>query len=84
MHGLLNADVDLKLAAKLFAQHFATGASVTKNAQGFDEIVIQGDVAYEIQDMVENEAKQSKLEKMLKDVPVDNIDVVEEKKKKNE
>jgi translation initiation factor 1 (eIF-1/SUI1) len=34
-------EVDLKKAAKLFAQKFATGASVTKNAQGFDEIVVQ-------------------------------------------
>jgi density-regulated protein len=34
-------DVDLKKAAKLFAQKFATGSSVTKNAQGLDEIVVQ-------------------------------------------
>lgn len=40
--------VDLKKASKLFANKFATGASVTKNNQGEDEIVIQGDVAYEV------------------------------------
>lgn len=43
-----DADVDLKKAAKLFANKFATGASVTKNASGDDEIVIQGDVADEV------------------------------------
>lgn len=40
--------MDLKKAAKLFSNKFATGASVTKNNQGVDEIVIQGDVAYDV------------------------------------
>ena len=42
------SDVDLKKAAKLFANKFATGASVSKNPQGEDEIFIQGDVADEV------------------------------------
>lgn len=42
------ADIDLKKAAKLFANRFATGASVTKNNQGEDEIHIQGDVADDV------------------------------------
>lgn len=45
---LLGEDVDLKKAAKLFSNKFATGASVTKNNIGVDEIVIQGDVAYDV------------------------------------
>ncbi|KAL4245710.1 Translation machinery-associated protein 22 [Abortiporus biennis] len=43
IHGLEAFDVDLKKVAKQFAQKFATGASVTKNPQGQDEIVVQGD-----------------------------------------
>lgn len=38
----------MKKAAKFLAQKFATGASVSKNPQGFDEIVIQGDVTEEV------------------------------------
>lgn len=38
----------MKKAAKFLAQKFATGASVTRNPQGFDEIVIQGDVTEEV------------------------------------
>ncbi|KAJ1551703.1 Translation machinery-associated protein 22, partial [Nowakowskiella sp. JEL0078] len=42
--GLENFDVDLKKAAKQFANKFACGSSVTKNAAGTsDEIVVQGD-----------------------------------------
>jgi density-regulated protein DRP1 len=40
--------VDLKKAAKQFASKFATGSSVSKNPQGEDEIVIQGDVGDDI------------------------------------
>jgi density-regulated protein len=83
--------VDLKKAAKLFAQRFATGGSVTKNAAGIDEIVVQGDVSQEIYDMIAeaNEGgggdggKGSKKGlDILKGVLVDNIEMVEEKRKK--
>lgn len=77
MHGLESFGVDLKRCAKLFATRFATGASVTKNAQGLDEIVVQGDVSDEILDMIESGSVP-----MLKDVPADNVELVEEKKKK--
>ena len=59
------------------ASKFATGASVTKNAQGQDEIVVQGDVADEILEMLESGKVQ-----LLKGVPADNVQVVEVKKKK--
>ncbi|CCL99487.1 uncharacterized protein FIBRA_01505 [Fibroporia radiculosa] len=76
VHGLEAFDVDLKKAAKFFAQKFATGASVTKNVQGFDEIVVQGDVSGDIVEMIEEGAG------ILKGVPSDNVVEVEEKKKK--
>ena len=69
--------VDLKKASKLFAQKFATGASVTKNPQGLEEIVVQGDVSGEIAEMIEQQTG------VLKGVPADNIVEVEEKKKKS-
>jgi density-regulated protein DRP1 len=77
----------LKKAAKLFAQRFATGGSVTKNAAGIDEIVVQGDVSQEIYDMIveANDGKGGKKGlDVLKDVLVDNIEMVEEKRKKDE
>lgn len=48
IHGLDLFGVDLKKAAKLFAGKFATGSSLSKNPQGEDEIVVQGDVGDEI------------------------------------
>jgi hypothetical protein len=81
----LKVGVDLKKAAKLFAQRFATGGSVTKNAAGIDEIVVQGDVSQEIYDMIveANDGKGGKKGlDVLKDVLVDNIEMVEEKRKK--
>ncbi|KAI7817683.1 translation initiation factor SUI1 [Gamsiella multidivaricata] len=70
--GLENFDVDLKKAAKLFANKFACGSSVTKNNQGNDEIVVQGDVSDEIFDLI--------LEHWPV-IPEDNIDLIEDKKK---
>ncbi|KIY45141.1 density-regulated protein DRP1, partial [Fistulina hepatica ATCC 64428] len=76
VYGLEAFEIDLKKAAKQFASKFATGASVTKNAQGQDEIVVQGDVSDEILEMIEEEVG------LLKGIPVDNVEIVEEKKKK--
>ena len=50
--GLEQFDIDLKKAAKSFAQKFACGSSVTKNAAGQDEIIVQGDVQNEIYDYI--------------------------------
>jgi translation initiation factor 1 (eIF-1/SUI1) len=81
----------LKKAAKLFAQRFATGGSVTKNAAGIDEIVVQGDVSQEIYDMIVEANDGSGGGKggkkgldVLKGVLVDNVDIVEEKRKKDD
>lgn len=74
----IDAGVDLKKASKLFATKFACGSSVTKNAQGLDEIVVQGDVSGDIVEMIEDQVG------VLKGVPSDNVVEVEEKKKKSE
>ncbi|KAH7910325.1 eukaryotic translation initiation factor 1-like protein [Hygrophoropsis aurantiaca] len=78
IHGLEAFDIDLKKAAKFLAQKFATGASVTKNAQGQDEVVVQGDVADEVLEIIEKAGSGN----VLKGVPVANCEIVEEKKKK--
>ncbi|KAG5353928.1 Translation machinery-associated protein 22 [Termitomyces sp. T112] len=74
--GLEAFGVDLKKAAKQFSSKFATGSSVTKNLQGQDEIVVQGDVSDEIVEMIHDGVG------VLKGIPTDNVEIVEEKKKK--
>ncbi|KZT60761.1 density-regulated protein DRP1 [Calocera cornea HHB12733] len=76
VQGLEAFGVDLKKASKLFAQKFATGSSVSKNLQGLEEIVVQGDVTEEIVDMIIDQVG------VLKGVPEKNVVRVEEKKKK--
>jgi density-regulated protein DRP1 len=76
IHGLEAFDIDLKKAAKQLAGRFETGASVSKNAQGQDEIVVQGDVSDEVVEMIEKGAG------VLKGVPGGNVEIVEEKRKK--
>ncbi|CDK24376.1 unnamed protein product [Kuraishia capsulata CBS 1993] len=67
---VFGADIDIKKMAKQFASKFATGASVVK-----DEIVVQGDVADEI---------EQHLLKLLKEKGLDEVSVeqVDEKRKK--
>ncbi|TFY76034.1 hypothetical protein EWM64_g7978 [Hericium alpestre] len=92
VHGLEAFSIDMKKAAKMMAQRFATGASVTKNAAGQDEIIVQGDVSQEIYDMMEeaNEGggdaggKGKKGLEVFKGIVMDNVEMVEEKKKKAE
>jgi len=61
--------------AKDLGKKFATGASVTKVASGGEEIVVQGDVSEEIEEFL--------LEKYGV-IPEDNIELVEDKKKKKD
>ncbi|KAG7876631.1 hypothetical protein KL938_004243 [Ogataea parapolymorpha] len=65
--GLEVFDVDMKKMAKTFASKFATGASVTKNAEKKDEVVIQGDVGDEVETYILGLLK----EKGLEDVKVE-------------
>ncbi|CEP18620.1 hypothetical protein [Parasitella parasitica] len=73
IYGLDVFGVDIKKAAKMFANKFACGSSVAKNNQGQDEIVVQGDFTEEVYRMILENWKQ---------VPEENIDKIEEKKKK--
>lgn len=73
VQGLEAFGLDLKKTAKAMATKFATGSSVTKVPGGGEEITVQGDVSVEIEEyLLEN----------YTEVPEDNIEMVEEKKKK--
>ena len=48
----IQTDIDLKKAAKTFANKFACGSSVVKNNQGNDEIVVQGDVSDDLEEFI--------------------------------
>ncbi|EJD38214.1 density-regulated protein DRP1 [Auricularia subglabra TFB-10046 SS5] len=74
--GLEQFGVDLKKAAKALAQRFATSASVSKNPQGQDEIVVAGDVADDVLDIIEETGA------VFKGIPEDVCEIVEDKKKK--
>ncbi|KAG7906311.1 hypothetical protein KL906_004403 [Ogataea polymorpha] len=67
--GLEVFDVDMKKMAKTFASKFATGASVTKNAEKKDEVVIQGDVGDEVEAYILGLLK----DKGLEDVKVEQV-----------
>ncbi|RDA83004.1 hypothetical protein CP532_4402 [Ophiocordyceps camponoti-leonardi (nom. inval.)] len=73
--GLEAFGLDLKKGqvAKDFGKKFATGSSVTKVPSGGEEIVVQGDVSDEMEEFI--------LEK-YKEIPEDNIELVDDKKKK--
>jgi density-regulated protein DRP1 len=71
--GLESFGLDLKKTAKEFGKKFATGSSVTKTAAGGEEITVQGDVSDDIFDwLTENHGS----------IPEDNIELIEDKKKK--
>lgn len=73
--GLEAFGLENKKMAKELGKKFATGASVTKVPSGGEEIVVQGDVSDEIEEWL--------LEK-YKEIPEDNIELVEDKKKKKD
>ncbi|PLW15489.1 hypothetical protein PCANC_07556 [Puccinia coronata f. sp. avenae] len=82
VQGLDLFDIDMKKVSKLFAAKFATGSSVTKNVQGDDEIVIQGDVSDELLDLFESTS--GKFADIIGNgkIPSDNIVFVDDTKKK--
>ncbi|KAJ9157786.1 Translation machinery-associated protein 22 [Pleurostoma richardsiae] len=71
--GLEAFGLELKKVAKDFGKKFATGSSVTKTPSGGEEIVVQGDVSDDIEEFLLEKYKQ---------IPEDNIELVEDKKKK--
>jgi density-regulated protein DRP1 len=74
VQGLEAFGLDLKKVAKEFGKKFATGSSVTKVPGGGEEITVQGDVAVDIEEYLID---------TYEDVPEDNIEIVEDKKKKS-
>ena len=72
VEGLEAHGLDLKKVAKEWGKKFATGSSVTKTPSGGEEVTVQGDVAYDIEEWCIDVGK----------VPEDNIEIVEPKKKK--
>lgn len=82
VHGLENFGIDLKKLAKLFASHFATGSSVTKNNQAEDEIVIQGDVSDEVLDLFDSTT--GKFAALIGNgkIPDDSVVFIDDTKKK--
>jgi density-regulated protein DRP1 len=73
--GLEAFGLDNKKVAKDFGKKFATGSSVTKLPSGGEEIVVQGDVSDEIEEFLLDNYKV---------IPEDNIELVEDKKKKKD
>ena len=71
--GLEEHGLDLKKIAKELGKKFATGSSVTKTASGGEEITVQGDVSDDVYDWLTDK---------YKDIPEENIDCIEDKKKK--
>ncbi|KAI9847200.1 MAG: Translation machinery-associated protein 22 [Sclerophora amabilis] len=72
--GLEAHGLELKKVAKDFGKKFATGSSVTKTPSGGEEIVVQGDLSDEIYDWITE---------TYEDIPEDNVDCIEDKKKKS-
>ncbi|KAF2481753.1 translation initiation factor SUI1 [Neohortaea acidophila] len=71
--GLEHFGLDLKKIAKEFGKKFATGSSVTKTPSGGEEITVQGDVSDDIFDWLGEHHEE---------IPEENIELVEDKKKK--
>lgn len=65
---VLGPDIDLKKIAKVFASKFATGSSVSKNAEKKDEIVIQGDVANEVEEYLNGLMKEKGIDVKIEHV----------------
>lgn len=78
--GLEVFNIDMKKLAKSFALKFATGASVTKNAEKKDEIMVQGDVSDEAKAYIEKLLE----EQGLNEVKVEQINDRKIKKKEEE
>lgn len=74
--GLKEHGLDSKKIARELGKTFATGSSVTKTASGgveIEEITVQGDVSDEVYDWLTDKYDQ---------IPEENIDCIEDKKKK--
>ncbi|CAI5759540.1 unnamed protein product [Candida verbasci] len=75
--GMEVLEMDLKKICKTFANKFATGSTVQKNAEGKNDILIQGDVSDEAKEIIE----KLLTEQGLKDVKIEQVDDKKIKKK---
>jgi density-regulated protein DRP1 len=67
--------LDIKKVAKELGKKFATGSSATKMPGGVGEVItIQGDLSEDILEWLCDKYEQ---------IPEDNVELVEDKKKKN-
>jgi density-regulated protein DRP1 len=73
VQGLEAFGLDIKKVAKDFGKKFATGSSVTKIPGGGEEITVQGDLSEDILEF---------LVEKYDEVPEDNVELIEDKKKK--
>ena len=73
MQGLEQFGLDIKKVAKDFGKKFATGSSVTKVPGGGEEITVQGDLSDDILEYLTD---------TYSDIPEDNVECIEDKKKK--
>jgi density-regulated protein DRP1 len=73
VQGLEAFGLDIKKVAKDFGKKFATGSSVTKIPGGGEEITVQGDLSEDILEF---------LVEKYEEVPEDNVELIEDKKKK--
>ncbi|KAK7540719.1 translation initiation factor SUI1 [Phyllosticta citribraziliensis] len=71
--GLESFGLDLKKVSKDLGKKFATGASVTKLPAGGEEITLQGDLSDDVYDFLIDRYKE---------IPEDNVECIEDKKKK--
>ncbi|GAA5963781.1 hypothetical protein JCM3765_006853 [Sporobolomyces pararoseus] len=82
IHGLHYFGIDLKKSSKLFANKFGAGATVSKTANGDEEILIQGDVSYDVEEMLLDRENKKLVEVFLGKIEGDQIELTEEKPKK--
>ncbi|KAI4706244.1 Translation machinery-associated protein 22 [Alternaria sp. Ai002NY15] len=73
VQGLEAFGLDIKKVAKDFGKKFATGSSVTKIPGGGEEITVQGDLSEDILEFLVDKYDE---------VPEDNCELIEDKKKK--
>ncbi|KWU45714.1 density-regulated protein DRP1 [Rhodotorula sp. JG-1b] len=82
VHGLHHFNVDMKKAAKLFANKFGAGATVSKTPQGEDEILIQGDVGDDVEEMLLERNEKKLVDVFGGKITEDQISVIIEEPKK--
>ncbi|GAA5992804.1 hypothetical protein JCM11641_001045 [Rhodosporidiobolus odoratus] len=79
VQGLHYFGIDLKKAAKLFANKLGAGATVSKTPQGDEEILIQGDASDEVEEMLLDKEDKKLVAVFLGKIEEDQITHQEER-----